>query len=147
MEEYVNNDTLKEDDISTSFKNSVTCSICNNILINPIICLKCQKVFCKKCIDKWKENNNNCPNNCNEPNYQKCLGKNDILSKFKFFCVGCNDEIDYDKAEAHHNDCCPGKTSAEFKKNEVKLKKLSSNEVEMLKNQGNQITYITGKIN
>lgn len=145
MEQYVNNDTLKEDEISKMFKDSATCPICKSILINPFICLKCQKAFCQKCIDKWKEKNENCPNGCKEPEYQKCIGKNDILSKLKFFCVGCQAEITYDKAESHHNSCCPGKTSSGFVKNKSKIKRLSSEEVNKLKQQGSELTYITGK--
>jgi carboxypeptidase C (cathepsin A) len=145
MEKYVNNDTLKEDDITKLFKDSVTCPLCKSILIDPYICLKCQKAYCKQCLDKWKENNKTCPNNCNEPEYTKCLGKKDILSKFKFICVGCENEIEYNNAENHHNTCCPGKTSAGFVKNQVKIKKLTSEEVDKLRKEGNQITYITSK--
>ena len=122
MEQYVNNVTLKEDEISKMFKDSATCPICKSILIDPFICLKCQKAFC-----------------------QKCIGKNDILSKLKFFCVGCQAEITYDKAESHHNSCCPEKTSSGFVKNKSKIKRLSSEEVNKYKQQGSELTYITGK--
>ena len=150
MEEYVNNDTLKEDELSKLFKDSVTCPQCKNIFINPVICMTCQKVYCKKCIDNWSKNNQKCPNNCDKPDYQKCLGKNDILSKLKFICVGCKEEIGYDNAEKHHKSCCPGKTSASLENtktpsSEVRIKKLTSDEVNVLKSEGNEITYITGK--
>lgn len=145
MEEYINNDTLIENDITQLFKGTVTCPLCKNILINPFICLKCQSVYCKKCIDKWSEKNENCPKNCENPEYQKCLGKNDILSKFKFTCVGCLEEIEYDKAESHHSTCCPGKTSADFVKKKPKLKKITSEEAETLTKQGNKMNYIKRK--
>ena len=145
MEDYVNNDTLVEDDITKLFKDTITCPLCKSIFVNPFLCLKCQKVFCKKCIDKWSEKNECCPEKCENPEYQKCIGKNDILSKLKFICVGCEGEIGYDDAESHHNTCCPGKTSAGFVKTQAKIQRLNSEEVNILKQQGNEITYITGK--
>ena len=147
MEEYVNNYTLKEDDISKLFKDSIICPLCKNIYINPIICLKCQNVYCKKCLDKWNENNKICPNKCEQPEFQKSIGKNEFLSKLKFICVGCHKEIEYNNTESHHNSCCPDKTSADFVKNKSKLKKIKPEDVAKLKKKGNQITYITSKKN
>ena len=143
MEDYINNNTLVENEISTLFKDSFTCPLCKNVFINPYICMNCQKVYCKKCIDNWSKSNKKCPNNCEKPNYQECLGKKDILSKLKFKCSKCAGEIDYDDAERHHNSCT-GKTSSNTP-NEKRIKKLTSDEVNILKQEGNEITYITGK--
>ena len=155
MEGYINNDTLIEDDILKLFKDSVTCPLCKSILINPLMCLKCQNVFCKKCIDNWNEQNKNCPNKCDSPTYQNCVGKNDILSKLKFSCVGYGKEILYNDAEKHHESCCPGKTSSNLKeKKEIKkikkinrkppnIKRIKPEEVEALKQKGKDINYIT----
>ena len=145
MKDYANNDTLKEDEISKLFKETTTCPLCKNIFINPFMCLKCQKVFCKNCIDKWNENDKNCPNNCQNPDYEKCNAKNEILSHFRFICVGCEGEIKYDEAENHHNICCPGKTSKDFIKKQIKIKKLNSEEANILSENGNEFTFLTGK--
>ena len=51
--------------------------------------------------------------------------------------------IDYYDAEKHHNSCT-GKTSSNTP-NEKRIKKLTSDEVNILKQEGNEITYITGK--
>jgi hypothetical protein len=122
MELYVNNDTLVEDDISKIFKSSVICPLCKSILIKPFMCMKCQNVYCKKCIDNLSEKNEKCPNNCDSPTFQNCLVKKEILSKLYFCCVGCGKEIPYDEAEKHHISCCPDKTSSNLKK-EKNLKK------------------------
>ena len=146
MESYVNNDTLVENDISKLFKDSIICPICNNIFTNPIICMKCQNTFCKKCIDNWNLNNQNCPKNCEDPVYQNCLVKKDILSKLKFICVGCGNEIQYDEAEKHHKSCCPDKTSSNTKiPKRPKIRKIESNEIDKYKKEGEEIEYITGK--
>ena len=147
MEGYINNDTLVENDISTLLKSSIICPLCNNILINPLMCMSCQKTYCKKCFDNFSDNNTKC--NCENPNYQKSISKNEILSKLKFICVGCEKEIGYDEAQKHHDSCCPGKTSKKVDSNKTpkkaKIRRLQSEEVEKLKKEGNEITYITGK--
>ena len=69
------------DEIYKIFKDSITCPLCINILINPVMCLVCQKTYCKRCIDNWSKNNKKCPNGYENPNYQRSILTNDILSK------------------------------------------------------------------
>jgi hypothetical protein len=153
MEEYVNNKTLVEEEISLAFKPLSICPLCESILIKPLMCMKCQKAFCKKCIDKYKENNSKCPNGCNSPDFQNCIGKNEILSKLKFKCLECGEKIPYDEAEKHHNYDCKGKkvSNEDVKKSNamagnipvVKIKRLTPEEVEKLKKKGIDLNYIT----
>ena len=153
MEEYINIHTLIEDEISKMFKNSVICPLCFNILIDPIICMKCQKVFCKKCIDDWRKKNEKCPNpNCKSPNYQVCIGKKEILSILKFKCLKCGSQILYFDAKNHHNICCPEQISSELMESEQdneiilqKMEKISFEEVESLKRKGIKLKILTSK--
>ncbi len=153
MEEYINNDTIIKEEIYNLFKNTIICSLCKNILIDPVMCMQCQDVFCKKCLEK--NNENKCPKGCNENKIQKCIGKNDILSKLKFKCVGCSKAILYNEAINHHESCCPGKKSSDIVKdsesnqtpNGRKIERLSSEEIEELKKDGKEILYITGNYN
>ena len=119
------------------------------------MCLNCQNAFCKKCIDNWSKNSQKCPNRCDNPNYQKSIGKNDILSKLKFKCKGCDNPIEYDNVRKHYSTCCPDKIPVEKEENnkleennntqkKSKFEKISRDEIEILKNKGNDITYITG---
>ena len=91
----------------------------------------------------------NCPNKCDSPTYQNCVGKNDILSKLKFNCVGCGKEILYNDAEKHHESCCPGRTSLnlkEIKKINIKppnIRRIKPEEVEEFKKKGKEIGYMT----
>ena len=66
--------------------------------------MKCQKVYCKKCINNWKKKNSKCPSNCNPPNYQDCLGKKDILSILNFKCKKCGQPINYFDVKKHHKE-------------------------------------------
>ena len=102
MEEYINTKTIIEDEIYKAFKQSVTCPICNNILIEPLICMKCQKIYCKKCINSLTSNNQKCPNGCLNPFFENCLGIIEILSKLKFKCKKCEKQIEYKEVQEHY---------------------------------------------
>ena len=148
MEEYINIHTLIEDEISKMFKDSVACPLCLNILIDPIICMECQKVFCKKCIEGWSKKNKNCPNDiCKSPKYQVCIGKKEILTILKFKCLKCGEQIGYFDAKNHHNICCPEQISSEVMQNEpiLKMEKISIEEVDSLRRKGVKIKIITSK--
>ena len=56
-----------------------------------------------------EKKNKNCPSNCHLAQYQKCLGKEEILSKLQFKCIKCDKEIPYKETEKHHIDCCPNR--------------------------------------
>ena len=148
MKEYINKDTIIHDNLYELLKDSIICSVCNNIFINPVMCMNCQNVFCKKCTQNWSiKNENNCPKGCNNPNYQRSLMKNDILSKLKFKCIKCGNEILYDQAQKHYDECNSNK-----KKDEQinplkvpKIKKISNDEIEKLLGKEENITNIISK--
>ena len=122
MEGYINKDTIIENELSKIYISFSICPLCNNILIKPFMCMKCQKNYCKKCIDNWSKKSQKCPEGCIDPNYQNSIGNNDILSQLKFRCIGCGNEISYDEAQKHHDTCCPDKISSEQKKEEQEEK-------------------------
>ena len=158
MEEYINEETIIEDEFYKKFKESVICPLCLNILINPLMCIKCQNVYCKKCIDMWSKKDDKCPNRCIEPNFQRSLAKNEILSTLKFKCKECGKNIYYDDAKKHHDSCCPDTISNDINiiwdyvtptpSNETKkpqIEKIGKEEIEQLKKEGKEIIHITGK--
>ena len=162
MENYINENTIIKDELYNAFKESVTCPLCLSILISPVMCMKCQNVFCKRCINDWTKKDQKCPNRCTEPNYQRSIGKNEILSKLKFKCEACGNNYKYDEAQKHLNSCYPEQIKEDENKiennenktennenkvttNEPKFEKISRDEIERLKRQGNDVTYITSK--
>ena len=152
METYINLDTVVEDEIFHLFQESLICPLCLNILIAPIICMKCQKVYCRKCIEKWSKNNYQCPNNCNPPHYQNCIGKKEILFALKFKCKRCGNPINYNEAKTHHNICYPEKINVKIAESDnqnfiQKMEKISYEEAESLKKKGIKIKNITSKNN
>ena len=149
MEKYINKDTIIENELYKLFEFSVTCPLCKNIYIKPMICMKCQNIFCKRCIDEWSKNNEKCANNCEFPQYINSIDKNEILSKLKFNCVGCGKEIEYNEGENHHNSCCPNMTSTDNnQKKKIQSKtfqRLTSEELQQYHRKGKNVTYISSK--
>ena len=160
MEEYINEETLIENDYYNTFKDSVICPLCLCILIEPVMCMKCQNVFCKKCVSSWEKKDDKCPNRCIEPNYQTSKEKIVILSNLQFKCKDCKMAFKYNEVEKHKQICCaellqtyeiidiPNDntfSSCANTNSSGKFKKISKEEMHNLKNEGNEITYFTSK--
>ena len=69
VEKYVNEDTIVKNEIYDTFKESIICNICQKIMIEQVMCLKCQNTYCKKCIEDLKTKGEGCPNHCDNPNF------------------------------------------------------------------------------
>lgn len=175
MEDYINDYTFIEDDYYQIFKDSIECPLCLGILINPVMCMNCQNVYCKKCVDSWSKKDDKCPNRCTNPNYQRSLSKNEILSKLKFQCNGCKKEIQYENVENHKKICCselldtyeiiempedlktpkssdtpntsntPNEYNTPFCAFSNKIQILTQEEINNLKKSGKMMSYITSK--
>jgi hypothetical protein len=87
------------------------CPICYNVLKNPKFCSlkKNSHSFCKECIEKYLEKDNNCPicknkfENKTKRKYEKILHKLDF--KCFFFNQGCTKVINYLEYFEHLNEC------------------------------------------
>ena len=155
MEEYINDDTVIEDEVYNEFKDFVTCSLCLCILKDPVMCMKCQNVFCRSCANDWAKKDDKCPNRCPNPNYQKCRAKNEILSKFKFKCPSCGLILKYNDTKEHKSKCCAELLQQyeiidNFKEtptpSDEKIGRLSRDEIVKLNKNGNTVSYINSKI-
>lgn len=101
-------------DFYNSIKDLVTCSICLNVLIDPLSCNKCETSYCKNCLSQWKPSQSlqslSCPMKCVKPKFNEPnrVLKN-ILEKLEFTCeYAClNKKIfSYDQILIHLlNDC------------------------------------------
>ena len=152
-DQYFPKDSIIKDDIYILFKDSLTCAICSKILREPKMCMKCQKIFCKKCIDNYPNNKEKCPYNCNDPIYKDPATTIGILSKTQYECKNCGNIIFYGDIQSHLNSKCENKLKIEKnlnenknKKNEEKrLIKIKPEEVENLNNKGKKIDFIKSK--
>jgi hypothetical protein len=103
---------IKSEDIHKEFKpleHDITCQICLNIVLLPISCAFCQKLFCRNCMDEWLLNNKKCPFDHIFQEAKIIFAKN-ILDKVKFYCpnktLGCNKEIFYEDYFKHSQSDC-----------------------------------------
>ena len=99
--EFINEDYIIKDALYECFKDSIICPICSEIIVRPVMCMNCQKAYCKRCIEHWNNMKNYCPNKCNNPEYKKCILVGNILSKLNFKCKDCSNIVNYDKMERH----------------------------------------------
>ena len=89
----------------------LSCSICLNILKNPINCSSNlnSHSFCKECIDIYLREYENCPicKNNFEYNYNKEIEKklNELLFRCKYWKEGCDKIINYFEYFKHINEC------------------------------------------
>ena len=147
-EKYITEDNLIEDQTYLGIKNLIRCPKCNNIYKNPMQCNKCQKIFCKKCINDSLENKNICPNNCTDPNFQESEDKNCLLSLLKFLCKNCQHEINYNDVESHLNNGCATNAVETKLFYEIfakkKLKKIKEDEINKLK--GKEVNHLSSKL-
>ena len=52
----------KSDEIKIEIKDTLTCFICTAKVLYPMMCPKCKRMVCSKCIKKWfDENHDKCP--------------------------------------------------------------------------------------
>ena len=68
-------------------KKMLICSICNNLLNNPLACFDCKQVFCRKCINSSSEVNNS----VSTP-VKKSIIPSDIRSTLQLASINSNEE-------------------------------------------------------
>lgn len=99
--EYINIDTIENKNSYELIKDSITCHICTEIMIRPVMCMNCQHAYCKRCIEHWNNNKNYCPNKCPNPIYRYSVLVGNLLSSLEIRCKDCGILIHYDNMEKH----------------------------------------------
>ena len=89
----------------------IECPIDNMVPLNPVICRKCETVFCKDCLESWKRTSNMCPMRCQPMeiiNSEKTI-VNQQINKIKVLCKyktkGCKNKIKVSEISQHENIC------------------------------------------
>jgi len=87
----------------------LTCSICLNILYDPIACKGCDNMFCSNCILEWKKYSNQCPNLCIYEPKSILFPVTNMLGKIKIKCLnykkGCHSTFSYKDLRNHMESC------------------------------------------
>ena len=82
------------------------CLICGLVVLNPLECRTCEKLFCENCVHEWLKKAKNCPNP-----YCKTYKEGSVnMSLIKwielnccFYVNGCLERIRYEKYFEHMN--------------------------------------------
>ena len=55
-------ESKNSDEMKIEIKDALTCFICTAKILDPMMCPKCKRMVCSKCIKKWfDENHDKCP--------------------------------------------------------------------------------------
>jgi len=87
------------------------CSICHDILHDPVVISSCEHYFCNSCIRPWIQANSTCPKDRNLTEEtgigQACRFFRNKLADVRLRCQfsGCNAEINYEGFDRHKNEC------------------------------------------
>ena len=135
MERYINEETIVKNEIYDAFKDDIICPKCSKIIIEPQMCMKCQNVYCKKCLVNYS-NLKKCPKDGKESVFIKSISKKDLLSKLKYKCKNCSKIVFQTDINAHLEKNCDNdereedeKTLSEIIKTKKQLIKLSQKEI------------------
>ena len=104
-DEYFDEDSPIEDQLYLSLKDLLICPYCHKLLKNPFMCSKCQKNYCKKCLEEYS-NMKKCPNDNKESEFKHSIMINEMLSKLKYKCKNCKKEIIQSDIKAHLESNC-----------------------------------------
>ena len=146
---FITDESVIEDELYINIKELIKCGLCNKILKEPVFCKKCQRHYCKACLENWKKKDGKCPNCKENSEFPKSIDKPVLLSLLKFLCQNCKEEIRYNDIESHLQKGCytyknPSKLLDVYKKK--KLKKLTPDEISRIKNNNKQyINHLSSK--
>ena len=87
---------------------TLQCPICLDLVMEPVECLNCTKLFCKECITNWLNHSRQCPNKHSFIKKAKLDDwVNDILKKIFIKCPynGCNSSYAYTTWINHTKKC------------------------------------------
>ena len=143
---YFDDDCLIKDEIYNTYKDSVTCKICNKILNEPMMCQKCQKTFCKKCQDEFKKDNSH---KCEKPIYVENKNAASFVNLLKYLCKNCKNEIQKKDIKKHLSEGCVKNENPDEFMNSIfrsySLKRLNAEEIKEMSNKKKKVNYITCK--
>jgi len=104
----------------TAVSPTLQCAICLDLVMTPVECKNCSKLFCKNCIESWLKTANECPNKHPfvkkeelDEWIKKALGKIFLKCPYK----GCKSDYNY-KYWTDHVKKCPFKSKGIQKLND-----------------------------
>ncbi len=104
---YIDESLVENKTYFEHVKSHITCSICEGLLNNPLICASCETPYCEKCILTWKEKNNSCPSRCTPPLVLKGIFRmlKNTLDEVKLKCKICTGSVSLSVYGDHLKQC------------------------------------------
>lgn len=78
---FAGDEDKKYDSTNLPDLTSISCSLCMAIAFNPVVCHKCDNLFCEECLKSFIAEVKACPIGCAEPTYSKA--SEEIISRVK----------------------------------------------------------------
>lgn len=92
-----------------SIGTELICTICLEIVFDPVMCSNCENLFCKVCIKRLLSKTNKCPNQCQFSEKEKNIMLKKLLNRIEFKCMyfkcGCTALVSYADFLNHINKC------------------------------------------
>ena len=102
-----------EERFVTKVNRNFLCSICRNVLKDPVLCPRNQHCFCRGCFTKYFENSQRCPT-CNDELTEETLTEppkmvKDLINELNIHCVhhnrGCQEILQLQHLDSHEATC------------------------------------------
>ena len=102
-----------EERFATTVSRNFICSICFNVLRDPVLCPRNHHCFCRACITKHLENSQRCPTCADELTVESLAEPQrtikDYLNELNIHCVhinrGCQEIVELQNLECHEATC------------------------------------------
>ena len=99
--DYFPEESLIKDDFYKNLEPLLICPICKKIYKDPVMCSKCQSIYCKNCI-----NDSKCVKECDDAIFNNSISKMELLSKIKYRCNNCYEEVKQMDINSHLQKNC-----------------------------------------
>lgn len=90
--------------------SELICTICCDVLENPVECTTCQSNFCHSCIEMWRAKSNECPNRCELALQKPHRFLRLTLDNLKLYCQhkdrGCENIVKLELLAKHEETEC-----------------------------------------
>ncbi len=102
-----------EERFSSTVSQNFICSICFNVLRDPVLCPRNHHCFCRACITKQLQNSQRCPTCADELSVETLAEPQrmvkDILNELKIHCIyksrGCQEILQLQHIDQHEATC------------------------------------------
>ena len=102
---YIDDDCLIEDEFYNDIKEMIECKLCQKLLKTPMMCNVCGSAFCNNCVKKMQKKKDK-SHKCKKAKYIENKNVIKMMSKLKYLCRNCKNEVKKEDIENHLKQGC-----------------------------------------